>query len=154
MRMKYWLVCVLPYATLHTPKSEYNLLSLSSSCIFADYPLLPIVLSSIRDLIVKPCIDLLTMGARCAQEFSVSGLGFGLLRWCWGMWQSQQCNIHHGGNTLCELYFQLSLLSFALLPCDEEEAEGRRVADARRGWHFVWRHMIERRQCWHWTVLC
>ncbi len=29
-----------------------------------------------------------------------------------------------------------SSLYFAPLPCDEEEAGGRRMADARRGWYF------------------
>lgn len=54
--------------------------------------------------------------------------------------------IHHGGHTLRELYFQLHerirphdalSLSFSLSPCDEEETGERRVADARKGWHFV-----------------
>lgn len=61
----------------HTPKSKYKPLTLSKSCIFAHYPSLSYytILSSIRDLIFKPYIYLLTVAARCACEVSVSGLG-------------------------------------------------------------------------------
>lgn len=40
-------------------------------------------------------------------SLSFGHLGFGL-PWCCGMWHSQQYNIHPGGHTLRELYFQLN----------------------------------------------
>lgn len=109
---------------LITPKSLLQ--SLILELYF--YPLSPsAILSSIRDLILKPHIDLLTVGALCRMSLSVN--------WDLGFYSAVACDrvssatIHHGGHTLRELYFQLdecihphdALSSFILLPCDEEE---------------------------------
>ena len=97
------------WGTLQTPKSKYKSLTLSKSSIFAHYPSLAYytILSSIRDLIFKPYIDLLTVSACCACEVSVSGLGI----WTSVVLQhvtESAVQHHHGGHTLRELYSQLS----------------------------------------------
>lgn len=108
---------------------------------------------SIRDLILKPYIDLITLYAHCALEFSIIwDLDFHGAVAC-DMVSSTISTLVVTHCVSCTSSWMNALFPPTLAsPCDEKETGERRVADARRGWFFVLGQMIKRRLSWHWKV--
>lgn len=111
---------------------------------------------SIRDLILKPYIDLITLYAHCALEFSIIwtfGIWTSMVLWhvTWSAVQYPPWWSHTAWVVLPAEWMH-SFPPTLASPCDEEETGERRVADARRGWFFVLGQMMKRRLSWHWKV--